>query len=135
MQDAGCRIQGGFRPVGGRILHLVTCILYLGWVGGSPIVGGYRHGTTHPGATGETLVVTGMLGGQNLAFLLAHNREIFEACHDLHAAEPAERDPVTRLTEAKPGLYYRIQKIGFVDNPHLAARWLEMNRCHLDFEL
>ena len=68
-----------------------------------------------------------MLGGQNLTILVTHRGKVFEAFHDPHAAESAQRDAVARLTEREPGQKHRIQEIGFVDNPHLAARWIEMN--------
>jgi hypothetical protein len=75
-----------------------------------------------------------MLGGQYLAFLLTHRGKVFETFHDLNAAKTAERDTVTRLTEAETGLQHRIQEIGFVNDPHLTATWLEMNGRHLNFE-
>jgi hypothetical protein len=76
-----------------------------------------------------------MLRGKDISLFLAHRGEVLEAFHDLHTAKPAERDTVTRLPETEAGLYDRVQQIGLVDDPHLAARRLAPNGCHLDVEL
>ena len=117
-----------------QILHLLTCVFYLGWAGGSPIVRRDRYRSGDPGATCQAFVIAGMLGPQNLAFLLSHRREILDTFHNLHTAEPAECDAVTRLTKPEPGLQHRIQETCFVNDSHLAARRLELNGCHLDVE-
>ena len=75
-----------------------------------------------------------MLGPQNLAFLLRHRREILDTFRNLHTAESAECDAVTRLTKPEPGLQHRIQETCFVNDSHLAARGLEMNGRHLEIE-
>jgi len=117
---------------GSSIQHRESSI---GRAGRSPIVRRDRDRSGDPGTTRQALVIAAMLGRQNLAFLLSHRREILDTFHNLHTAEPAECDTVTRLTKPEPGLQHRIQETCFVNDSHLAARGLEMNGRHLDIEL
>ena len=103
--------------------------------GRSPRIGSDDDGSNNPGTTGETLVVTGVLGGEDLALLLSHRTQVLEAIEDLDLAETTQGDSVARLAEPQPDLEDGIQQIRSMDDRDLAARRFATNNRRFDLEL
>jgi len=72
-------------------------------------------------AAGETLILTGVHGGEDFLFLFVDRAQILQSLDDLHPAKTTECDAVTGLTETEAALVNYIHQVRFVSCDHFST--------------